>query len=85
MVSRTPRAEVSGLLSHQGEKSINFYFITVPLKEKSTNFYFIMVPLKEKSINFYVIMVPLKVLKYGTPKPSYSTLIETLIDPFKEP
>ena len=30
-------------------------------------------------------MVPLKVLKYGTPKPSYSTLIETLIDPFKEP
>ena len=48
MVSRTPRAEVSGLLSHQGEKSINFYFITVPLKEKSTNFYFIMVPLKEK-------------------------------------
>ena len=26
-----------------------------------------------------------KVLKYGTPNPSESTLIETLIDPFKEP
>ena len=24
-------------------------------------------------------------LKYGTPKPSYNTLIETLLDPFKEP
>ena len=31
-------------------------------------------------------MVPFKekVLKYGTPKPSYRILIETLIDPFKE-
>ena len=48
MVSPTPRAEVSGLLSNQGEKSINSYFIMVPLKEKSINFYFIMVPLKEK-------------------------------------
>ena len=25
----------TGLLSNQGEKSINFYFIMVPLKEKS--------------------------------------------------
>ena len=24
-------------------------------------------------------------LKYGSPKPSYNTLIETLLDPFKEP
>ena len=28
-------AEVSGLLSNQGEKSINFYFIIVPFKKKS--------------------------------------------------
>ena len=34
-----------GLLSNQGEKSINSYFIMVPLRKK--------------------------VLKYGTPKPSY--------------
>ena len=27
-------AEVSGLLSNQGEKSINFYFIIVPLRKK---------------------------------------------------
>ena len=39
----------------------------------------------EKSIDFYFIMVPLIILKYGTPKPSYRTLIETLLDPFKEP
>ena len=36
---------LSGRLSNQGEKSINFYFIRVPLRKK--------------------------VLKYGTPKPSY--------------
>ena len=36
---------VSGLLSNQGEKSIDFYFIMVPLRKK--------------------------VLKYGTPKPSF--------------
>ena len=40
-----------------------------------------MVPFKQQ--------VPQKVLKYGAPKPSYSTPyrnpIETLIDPFKEP
>ena len=39
----------TGLLSNQGEKSINSYFIRVPLRKK--------------------------VLKYGTPKPSCTTLM----------
>ena len=40
-------SRITGLLSNQGEKSINLYFIRVPLRKK--------------------------VLKYGTPKPSYVT------------
>ena len=45
-VSLTQRS-FPGLLSNQGEKSINLYFIMVPLRKK--------------------------VLKYGTPKPSFSS------------
>ena len=30
-----PKGKLPGLLSNQGEKSINFYFIMVPLRKKS--------------------------------------------------
>ena len=43
---------LSGLLSNQGEKSINSYFIMVPLRKK--------------------------VLKYGTPKPSYELKVRSV-------
>ena len=74
MVSRTPRAEVSGLLSNQGEKRYKLLFHNGSFKRKKYKLVFHNGSFKRK-----------KVLKYGTPKPSYSTLIETLIDPFKEP
>ena len=41
------RTKSAGLLSNQGEKSINFYFIRVSLK-KSINLYFIRVSLRKK-------------------------------------
>ena len=39
---------IPGLLGNQGEKSIDFYFIRVPLRKKSIDVYFIRVPLRKK-------------------------------------
>ena len=58
----------TGLLSNQGEKSINLFFHKGSFKTKSIDFYFIRAPLRKK------------VLQYGTPKPSGAS--RQLVKPF---
>ena len=48
LLNQVPTLGSTGLLSNQGEKSINFYFIRVPLRKKVYTLLFHKGPFKKK-------------------------------------
>ena len=47
-ISISPIIPITGLLSDQGEKSINFYFIMVPLRKESIKVWYSKAQIKPK-------------------------------------